>query len=184
MGCTMDDAEREAVQTGTTDPGTLEKNSEESPHGTLELDELKKTHAELNDRFLRLAADFENFKKRTTRERETTVALANERFAVDILEVMDNFERALRTDDAHLRKGVEQIHQLFAAQLQRYGINPIESLKKQFNPAEHEAIAHIPSGEAPGIIVDVVSPGYRMHDKVIRFAKVAVSNGNQQNQEA
>jgi molecular chaperone GrpE len=183
MGCTMDDAERETVQTGIDDPGPIEKNPGESPPVTPELEELKKDHDELNDRFLRLAADFENFKKRTARERETTVALANERFAIDILEVMDNFERALRADDAHLRKGVEQIHQLFAAQLQRYGINPIESLKKQFNPAEHEAIAHIPSEEAPGTIVDVVSPGYRMHEKVIRYAKVAVSNGNQQNQE-
>src|SRR5271157_2448451 len=179
MGCTMDDAEREAVQAGTNDSGTIEKTSGESKPGMAELDELKKNNAELNDRFLRLAADFENFKKRTARERETIVALANERFAIDILEVMDNFERALRTDDAHLRKGVEQIHQLFTAQLQRYGIYPIDSLKKQFNPAEHEAIAHIPSGEATGTIVDVVSPGYRMHDKVIRYAKVAVSNGNQ-----
>jgi molecular chaperone GrpE len=183
MGCTMNDAEREAVQAGINDSGAIEKNSGESPPGTTELDELKKTYAELNDRFLRLAADFENFKKRTARERETTIALANERFAVDILEVMDNVERALRADDAHLRKGVEQIHQLFTAQLQRYNINPIDSQKKQFNPAEHESIAHIPSGDATGTIVDVVSPGYRMHDKVIRYAKVAVSNGNKQNQE-
>jgi molecular chaperone GrpE len=180
----MDDAEREVVQAGTNDSGTTEKASGGKEPGMAELDELKKNNAELNDRFLRLAADFENFKKRTVRERETMVALANERFAVDILEVMDNVERALRADDAHLRKGVEQIHQLFTAQLQRYSISPIDSLKKQFDPAEHEAIAQIPSDEARGIIVDVVSPGYRMHDKVIRYAKVAVSNGNQQNQEA
>jgi molecular chaperone GrpE len=180
----MDDAGREAVQAGTDSSGTIEKTSGDTLPGMAELDELKKNNAELNDRFLRLAADFENFKKRTARERETTVALANERFAVDILEVMDNVERALRADDAHLRKGVEQIHQLFTAQLQRYSISPIDSLKKQFDPTEHEAIAHIPSGEAPGTVVDVVSPGYRMHDKVIRYAKVAVSNGNRQNQEA
>jgi molecular chaperone GrpE len=180
----MDDAERGTVQAGANDAGTIEKTSGELQSGMAELDELKKNNAELNDRFLRLAADFENFKKRTARERETMVALANERFAVDILEVMDNVERALRADDAHLRKGVEQIHQLFTAQLQRYGIHPIDSMKKQFDPAEHEAIAQIPSGEAPGTVVDVVSPGYRMHDKVIRYAKVAVSNGNQQNQEA
>jgi len=183
MGCTMNDAEREAVQAGTNGAGTIEKSSGDTEPGIAELDELKRNNAELNDRFLRLAADFENFKKRTARERETIVALANERFAVDILEVMDNVERALRTDDAHLRKGIEQIHQLFIAQLQRYSISSIDSLKKQFNPAEHEAIAHITSSEDPGTVVDVVSPGYRMHDKVIRYAKVAVSNGNQQNQE-
>ena len=177
----MNEAERDAVQTGTNDSGPIETQSAESSSGSTEMDELKKTNAELNDRFLRLAADFENFKKRTARERESIVALANERLAVDMLEVMDNVERAIRADDAHLRKGVEQIHQLFTAQMQRHGINPIDSAKKQFDPTEHEAIAHIPSGETPGTIVDVVSPGYRMHDKVIRYAKVAVSKGNQQN---
>jgi len=178
----MNDTEHDTAQAGTNGAGTIEKPSNAEP-GVAELDELKRNNAELNDRFLRIAADFENFKKRTARERETIVALANERFAVDILEVMDNVERALSADDAHLRKGVEQIHQLFITQLQRYSISPIDSLKKQFNPAEHEAIAHIVSSEAPGTVVDVVSPGYRMYDKVIRYAKVAVSNGNQQNQE-
>lgn len=178
----MSDGEREAVQTGS-ETGTSEKDSGELRSVTTELESLKKTHEELHDQFLRLAADFENFKKRTAREREATILQANERFAVDILEVLDNIERSLKTDDDHLRKGVEQIHQLFVAQLQRHGISPIDSQKKQFNPTEHEAIAHIASGETPGTIVDVVSPGYRMHDKVIRYAKVAVSNGNQQNQE-
>jgi molecular chaperone GrpE len=180
----MNGAEHEEGQGGTHDTGIFENTCGESPPGTTELEVLKKTHAELNDRFLRLAADFENFKKRTARERVATVAQANERFAVDILEIMDNVERALNADDAHLRKGVEQIYQLFTAQLQRHNINLIDSLKKQFNPTEHEAIAHISSNEAPGTIVEVVSPGYRMHDKVIRYAKVAVSKGNQQNQEA
>jgi molecular chaperone GrpE len=62
--------------------------------------------------------------------------------------------------------------------LQRHGIIPIEALKKPFNPDEHEAIAHVPSPEAEGTVIDEVSRGYRMHDKVIRYAKVAVSKGN------
>ena len=115
--------------------------------------------SDLNDQFLRLAADFENFKKRIARERESVVALANERFAVDLLEVLDNFERALREDDLHLREGVMQIRQLLAEQLGRHGITPIESLKKPFNPAEHEAIAHIPSDETEGTVIDEISRG-------------------------
>jgi molecular chaperone GrpE len=145
--------------------------------------EEKKAFADLNDRFLRLAADFENFRKRTARERESLIALANERFAVDLLEVADNFERALKSDDAHLREGVIQIQQLLAAQLQRHGVVPVESLKMPFDPAEHEAIAHVPSDESAGTVIDVVSRGYRMHDKIIRHAKVAVSKGNESSKE-
>ena len=108
----MDDAEREAVQAGTDVPVQSKKPPGNKRPGMPELDELKKNNAELNDRFLRLAADFENFKETDgTRTGNDWSALANERFAVDILEVMDNFERALKADDAHLRKGVEQIHQ-------------------------------------------------------------------------
>ncbi len=143
-----------------------------------ELEGQKKAYAELNDQFLRLAADFENFKKRTARDRENSISLANERFAIDILEVVDNLERALKTDDTHLREGILQIRQLLNAQLLRNGITPLDALKKPFNPAEHEAIAHITSEEPAGTVIDEVSRGYRMHDKVIRYAKVVVSKGN------
>jgi molecular chaperone GrpE len=152
--------------------------------GTGEPDEQKKAYADLNDRFLRLAADFENYKKRSERDRASMIALANERFATDILEVVDNIERALKSDDAHLREGIVQIQQLLAAQLQRHGVCPIDSLKKPFNPQEHEAIAHVPSNECAGTVIDEVSRGYRMHEKIIRCAKVAVSKGNQKDQEA
>ncbi|MFA6331339.1 MAG: nucleotide exchange factor GrpE [Methanoregula sp.] len=148
-----------------------------------EPDEQQKAYADLNDRFLRLAADFDNYKKRSERDRALVVALANERFAVDILEVVDNINRALKADDAHLREGVIQIQQLLDAQLQRNSVCPIESLKKPFNPAEHEAIVHLPSDEKIGTVIDEVSRGYRMHEKVIRYAKVAVSKGNQKNKE-
>jgi molecular chaperone GrpE len=105
-------------------------------------------------------------------------ALGNERFAIDLLEVVDNFDRALMSDDSHLREGLEQIRQLLNAQLQRHGITPIESLNKPFNPVEHEAIAHVPSGEPEGTVIDEIARGYRMNEKVIRHAKVAVSKGN------
>ncbi|MDD5141881.1 nucleotide exchange factor GrpE [Methanoregula sp.] len=149
--------------------------------GTAEADEQKGAYAELNDRFLRLAADFENFRKRSERERAQTIALANERFACDILEVADNIERALKSDDAHLREGMLQIRQLLSAQLQRHGVCPIESLNTLFDPEVHEAIAHVPSDACTGTVIDEVCRGYRMHDKVIRYAKVAVSKGNENN---
>jgi molecular chaperone GrpE len=147
-------------------------------------EELQKRYDELNDRFLRLAADFDNFRKRTTRERETITLAAKEHFAVDILEVADNLERALKSDDAHLRDGVGQIRDLLNGILARHGITPIDALQKNFDPAVHEAIVHLPSEEETGLVLDEVSRGYRMHDKVIRYAKVAVSKGkSEENQE-
>ncbi|MFA6225375.1 MAG: nucleotide exchange factor GrpE [Methanoregula sp.] len=173
----MNDAERSGEKIGDEYTGTSDTTPLSTPADSTALDEQKKAFSELNERYLRLAADFENFKKRTARDRETITNLANERFAVDIIEVLDNFERAIKTDDAHLREGIVQIQHLLYSQLQRHGITPLDALKKPFNPAEHEAIAHVPSEEKEGIVVDEVARGYRMHEKIIRYAKVAVSKG-------
>lgn len=143
-------------------------------------EKLEMRYNELNDRFLRLAADFDNFRKRTTREREMYTLSANEHFAVDILEIADNLERALKSDDDHIRQGVLQIRQLLTDVLARHGVTPIDALKKSFDPSEHEAIVHISSSEDAGTVIDEVSRGYRMHEKVIRYAKVAVSKGNKE----
>lgn len=174
----MNNAERDSDQGADEFPGMAENPLPEPVQGTSELDEQKKAFSDLNDQFLRLAADFENFKRRTNRERESVVAMANERFAIDLLEVIDNFDRALRSDDSHLREGLEQIRQLLNAQLQRHGIMPIDALNNAFNPIEHDAIAYVPSDEPEGMIINEIARGYRMNDKVIRHAKVAVSKGN------
>ncbi len=180
----MNEAENRPEQPDRTGPDITGKSPAEPSAEREETDLQKKAYTELNDRFLRLAADFENFRKRSERERESLVSLANERFAVDLLEVIDNLDRALRTDDAHLREGIGHVHQLLQSQLQRHGVHPIDSLRKTFNPAEHEAVAHVLSDETAGTVIDEVARGYRMHDKVIRYAKVAVSKGNQKDQEA
>ena len=101
----MHDAENSTEQNEVEDSGGRENLQECLPLRD-ELDEQKKAFADLNDQFLRLAADFENFKKRTARDREISISLANERFAIDILEVVDNLERALKADDTHLREGI------------------------------------------------------------------------------
>ncbi len=175
MGWTMEDHDSTPVH---DDNEASPEIPVSPPQSRDELAEQKKRCEDLNDRYLRLAADFDNYRKRTTRDHEALVQRANERLAVDILEVVDNLDRALKADDDHLRTGVEQIHQLLGGILARQGISPIDALKKSFDPGVHEAVAHIPSDETEGTVVDVLSPGYRMHDKVIRFAKVAVSKGN------
>ena len=176
----MEEAERSTDQAGIQNGSKDEAPLPEQRPDSAELAEQKRAFAELNDRFLRLAADFENFRKRTAREQESIVSLANERIAVDILEVVDNLDRALKSDDSHLREGIVQIQQILNSLLDRHGITAMDVLKKSFNPKEHEAIAHIPSADAEGTIIEEIARGYRMHGKVIRYAKVAVSKGNQE----
>jgi len=181
-GVNMDEAdcEPEEETTGKRDQPEhpLPEPVSESPGS----DEQMRAYEELNDRFLRLAADFENFRKRVLRDQDMMTALANERFAIDLLEVADNFDRALKSDDSHLREGLLQIRDLLGSQLGRHGVTPIDAHKKRFNPEEHEAIAYLPSDEPDGTVIDEVTKGYRLKGKVIRHAKVAVSKGNTDNQ--
>jgi molecular chaperone GrpE len=135
--------------------------------------------ADLNDRFLRLAADFENYRKRTERDLDTHIRYAIEKFAVELIEVIDNFDRALASEDSGAREGLEQISKLFQKILEKHGIAPIESVGRKFNPAEHEAVVCVPSDREEGIVVDEVCKGYRMHDRIIRCAKVTVSKGQE-----
>jgi molecular chaperone GrpE len=103
-----------------------------------------------------------------------------ERFAVALLEVIDNFDRALKQEGATAaREGLEQISKLLTAVLARHGIQPIESIGKKFNPAEHEAVHVMASPEGEGIVIDEVSRGYCMDQKVIRCARVVVSKGKE-----
>jgi molecular chaperone GrpE len=144
------------------------------------VDQLQNQYDELNERYLRLAADFDNFKRRTARDRDVQVRAAVEEFAVALLEVIDNFDRALRQEGAgSAREGLEQISKLLNAVLTRHGIQPIESIGKKFNPAEHEAVHVMASPEDEGIVIDEVSRGYCMDQKVIRCARVVVSKGKE-----
>ena len=164
--------DEEAAEQGPGGPG-----SGESP-----LDEvaaLRSAQAELNDRFLRLAADFENYKKRAAKDQASRVEAAVEQVLCEVLEVYDNLERAERADDDALRTGLAQIRKLFGAVLERRGVTPIACLNQQFDPALHEAIAAVPSEAAEGTVIDEVARGYCMNGRVIRFAKVAVSQNKE-----
>jgi len=155
------------------------------PGGVEEIESLRKANADLkrscddlNERYLRLAADFDNFRKRTARQTEEIRTYALEKFAVELLDVADNFERAQKSDDASLREGLESIQKQFSGLLEKHGIKPLSCLHEAFNPEEHEAVASIPSEHPEGIVVEEFIRGYRMHDRIIRHAKVAVSKGN------
>jgi len=172
---------RQSEEGAPVNPETKKEtvSGEESQDNSPAPDEMQKRYDDLNDRFLRLAADFENYQKRLARDLDQRVRFAIEQFAVELLEVADNFERALSAEDGAAREGLEQISKLFDAVLERHGIIRIESKGKRFDPAEHEAIAYISSEQEEGVVIDQVCQGYMMHDKVIRCAKVAVSKGKE-----
>ncbi len=143
-----------------------------------ELETLRTEYAVLQDRYLRLAADFENYRRRMAREVSEQSSRAIEEFAVEILDIVDNMERALTIEDTqNIKEGLEQIYKLLSNVLNRYEITPVECVDKPFDPETQEAIAYVPSEKDEGTVIDEVVKGYRMKERVIRCARVAVSQG-------
>ncbi len=133
-----------------------------------------------DDRLLRLAADFDNYKKRVAREREEYVALANARLLTELLPVLDDLERALSAaaehEEAKLEDGVRLVHRSLAALLERHGVTAI-STDGKFDPHVHEALLAQPSEDAEsGAVINVVQKGYKLGDRVVRPARVIVAD--------
>ena len=133
------------------------------------------------DKYIRLQAEFDNYRKRTLKEKMELVATGGEDVIKSLLGVMDDLERALNavrtaTDVEALRTGVEMIDGKFREVLRGKGVEEIDAMGKEFDVDLHEAIAKIPAPtpEAKGKIVDVVQKGYKLKDKVVRYAKVVV----------
>jgi molecular chaperone GrpE len=137
--------------------------------------------AEMQDRYIRLSAEFDNYRKRTLREKIELTKHAGENILISIVPVMDDFERALKlmetaTDCAAMKSGIDLIYSKFYDFLRQHGIKEIESLHSDFNVDLHEAISKTPVEDESmkGKVVDVVQKGYYLHDKVMRFSKVIV----------
>ena len=139
--------------------------------------------AEEKDKFLRLFAEFENYKRRTTKERIELFSTASQDVIKSLLPVVDDFDRALlemsKSKATELSKGVELIRNKLISTLEQKGLNVIEITKGDlFNADDHEAITQIPapSNDMKGKIVDAIEKGYKLGDKVIRFPKVVIGN--------
>jgi len=134
--------------------------------------------AALEDRLLRVAADFENYKKRAARERQEYVTLANERLLGELLPILDDLERALNAAEEHqeaqLEDGVRLVHRSLAGLLERHGVTPIET-DGRFDPHVHEALLSQPSEAEEGSVIDVVQKGYKLGERVVRPARVVVA---------
>ena len=145
-----------------------------------EVEELKKQIKDLNDKYLRQVAEFENFKRRTARERMELIQTAGRDVITDLLEVLDDAERAEKqlenSDDLNqIKEGFQLVFTKLRNTLLAKGLRPMEAMNKDFNPDLHEAITEIDSGEEMKVkVVAEIQKGYYLNDKIIRFAKVVV----------
>ena len=135
------------------------------------------------DKYLRIFAEFENYKKRTYREKMEFAKYAGEDLILSLLPVVDDFDRALKSitsasDLDALKTGVTLIHTKLKSVLEARGLKEINAVGEKFNTDLHEAITTIPatSEEAKGVVIDQVESGYSLNDKIIRYAKVVVAN--------
>jgi molecular chaperone GrpE len=133
----------------------------------------------LND-LKRVAADFENYRKRVARDQEGRVARAHERLVKELLPVLDDLERALEAaaqhEEAKLEEGVRLVHRELVEALAREGLVEVET-DGQFDPHVHEALVSQPSEQEDGSVIEVLQKGYRLGDRVLRPARVVVSQG-------
>lgn len=140
---------------------------------------IQKEAEEWKDKYIRLAAEFDNYKKRTLKEKSELILNGSEKTVTAVLPVLDDFERAIadKTEDPQaIRKGFELIFKKFVKVLETLGVKRIETDDADFNVDYHEAIAMVPGmgDEKKGKVIDCVQTGYTLNDKVIRHAKVAV----------
>ena len=141
---------------------------------------------ELLDRYQRLAAEFSNYQKRADRRATDERREAVADLVLDLLPVIDNFERAIAAAEATpdfdaFHEGVGLVHDQLLAALKKHGVTPIEAAERAFDPEHHEAVAHVPSDEHPsGHVMGEVRKGYRLGEQTLRATRVAVSSGEPQ----
>ena len=146
----------------------------ESEKATLESEKatLEGEKADLEDKNLRMMAEFDNYRRRTNKEKLELMETAGEKIFTEMLPLIDDFERAI---DAIDDEGVKLIYQKFLSFLDKQGVHAIETENADFNTDEHEAITTLAAGEEKkGKVIDCTQKGYKLGDKVIRFAKVVV----------
>lgn len=170
----LDDAIEEAEENDSKDNGT-----EGEPEENSEKEQLKADLQKEKDKFLRLFAEFENYKRRTSKERLEMFKTANQDVVTAMLPVLDDFDRGLneirKAEDKELLKGVELIYNKFRETLRAKGLEVMEVKEGDtFDSDVHEAITQIPapSDKLKGKIVDVVEKGYKLGDRIIRYPKV------------
>ncbi len=146
-------------------------------------DKFTRQLAEANDKYLRLYAEFDNYKRRTTKERLDLLQSAGKEVIADLLPVLDDFERTMKALDSSpesdsIKEGIKLVHQKLFKTLGQKGLKEMVSIGTVFNPDLQEAITNIPapSDDLKGKVIDEVEKGYYLNDKVLRYAKVVVGS--------
>ena len=177
----MEEVKEEAAQQVEEPVEETVEESVEEQSGSKEVEELQGKLAEANDRYLRLAAEFDNYRRRSAKERMDLISLANENLVKELLPIIDDFERALAAmkdsdDAASAKEGTELIYNKMVAFLKKNGVSEIDALGKEFDTDFHEAVAQFPVEEKKkkNKVIDVTQKGYTMGEKVIRYAKVVI----------
>ena len=170
------EAEAEEVKSEEVKSGDDEDSEEKDP-----LEKAQEEIAELKNQLLYKVAEFDNYRKRTLKERAELILNGGEKFITAILPILDDMERAIengeKTDDPKvLREGMKLIHQKFMKTLESQGVSKIETDDADFDTDVHEAVAMVPGmgDDKKGKVIDCLQKGYKLNDKVIRHAKVAV----------
>lgn len=169
----------EATQDSTSENTSTDETAEK----VTSEEKLRADLTEANDKYLRLYAEFENYKRRTVKERIELMQTAGKDIFQSLLPVLDDFERAMKametaSDVASVKEGVSLVHNKLKTIMTQKGIKEMDAIGTTFDPEIHDAITNIPAlnEELKGKVIDQVEKGYFMNDKVIRFAKVVVGN--------
>ena len=172
----VEETDKEAEEAAAEETAQTEEAEEKDP-----LEKAQDEIAELKDKWLRSVAEFENYRKRTLKERAELILNGGEKFITAILPILDDMERAIanseKTDDPEvLREGMTLIYQKFMKTLEGQGVSKIETDNADFDTDVHEAVAMVPGmgDDKKGKVIDCLQQGYKLNDKVIRHAKVAV----------
>ena len=187
---TSEQSAADATDTGTDDTGNADnsdnseesgKSSEDSSEEKSPLEQAQEQIEELKDKYLRSVAEFDNYRKRTLKEKAELILNGSEKAVGAVLPILDYMERAIangeKTDDPKLlREGMSLIYTKFQKVLESLGVKEIETADADFDTDVHEAIAMVPGmgDDKKGKVLDCVQKGYKLNDKVIRHAKVAV----------
>lgn len=174
--------EKEVIADTDSNENPIESSEETLEEPIDEMDKLKLQLENSKKEYMFLMAEFDNFRKRTTKEKADIIRNATEKAMKDLLPVVDDFERGLTamsetTDADAVKEGMELIYNKFIKYLEQNGVKAIESTGNDFDTELHEAIAMIPAADdsQKGKVIDTVMKGYTINDKVIRHSKVAVA---------
>ncbi len=174
-----DNGSREEAVEGNIPENKEEEQQEQTDDQEPGIDEWQQKFNELNDKHLRLFSEFDNFRKRTMREKSDLIKSASGELIKEMLPLLDDMDRALKVvpqEQKEAREGIRLIYEKFLGILKRKGLEEMDSMGTEFNTDYHEAITQIPapSDDMKGKVMDVVEKGYFLQGKVLRYAKVVV----------